>query len=119
MEKTIRIDGKDYKTKSSAYTQFAYKDATGRSLLKDITDLQKIDLTNLKEHLEVLDTLNASVLQIAYVMIKEADDKQVGSFEEFIKSINDLYVDTQWIKDTISVAVSPISNGLPKENKSN
>lgn len=119
MEKTIRIDGKDYKMKSSAYTQFAYKNETGRSMLKDITDLQHVDLKNIKDNLDILDNLNYTILQIAYVMIKEADDKQVGSFEEFVKGISDIYGDIQWINDTIEVAISPLSKGLSKKSETN
>ncbi len=42
MKKIITIDGKEYEMKSSAYTQFAYKNLTGRSLLSDISDISKL-----------------------------------------------------------------------------
>ena len=64
MEKTIRIDGKDYKMKSSAYTQFAYKNETGRGLLSDIMDLQKLNLDNVNENVDIIDKLNATVQRL-------------------------------------------------------
>lgn len=119
MEKTIRIDGKDYKMKSSAYTQFAYKNETGRGLLSDIMDLQKLNLDKVNENVDIIDKLNATVLQMAYCMIKEADKSQVSNFEEFLRSIENLYDNTEWITETIELATSPLSRGLLKESKTN
>ena len=41
MRKNIKIGNKEYEMSSSAYTQFKYKNDTGRSLLKDLTEFGK------------------------------------------------------------------------------
>ena len=111
MEKTIKISGKEFKMKSSAYTQFAYRDETGRGLMNDLQELTKLDMDNLDNNLEVIDTLNNMVLRMAYVMIKEADKNQVGGFEDFLKGLDNLYTNTEWINETIELAISPLSRG--------
>ena len=87
MKKIINISGKDYTMQSSAYTQFAYKDLTGRSLLNDLQE-------------------------ISYVMIQEADSSQVNDYVSFLKSIDDLYTDPNWIEEVILLACTPISGRL-------
>lgn len=111
MEKTIKICDKEYKMKSSAYTQFAYKNETGRGLMNDLQELTKLDLDNLEGNFEVIDLLNNLVLRMAYVMIKEADKNQVGGFDEFLKDIDNLYKETEWMTETIELAISPLSRG--------
>lgn len=111
MEKTIKISGKEFKMKSSAYTQFAYKDATGRGLMKDLQELSKMNLENLDENLELIDDLNSMALKMAYVMIKEADKNQVGNFEDFLKDLDSLYEDIDWLNEVITLAISPLQRG--------
>lgn len=107
MVKTIKIDGKSYDMKSSAYTQFAYKNETGRSLLDDIQHLQNINV----EEYSNLDNFIELITDISYVMIKEADEKQVQNKIEFLKGINNLLEDTDWITQVIELAIMPLSRG--------
>lgn len=114
MKKIISIDGKEYTMKSSAYTQFAYKDMTGRSFLKD---MQKVinavaDRKKLEEDLSLLDEITLLVLDAAYIMITEADDSQVGTKEDFYKTVESVYDDFKWIEETILLACTPISRQL-------
>lgn len=51
MRKVIKIGDKEYSMKASAYTQFKYKNDTGRSLLCDIQSLS--DLQNLEDKEQV------------------------------------------------------------------
>lgn len=112
MKKIVNISGKEYTIKSSAYTQFKYKDETGRKMLKDLQDLAKLQNANEEEMLESLDDLTEIILKMAYVMIEEADSTQVKSYEEFLKSIDNIYENTDWINDVVEVATSPISRGV-------
>lgn len=112
MKKIVNISGKEYTIKSSAYTQFKYKDETGRKMLKDLQDLAKLQNANEEEMLECLDDLTEIILKMAYVMIEEADSTQVKSYEEFLKSIDNIYEKTDWINDVVEVATSPISRGV-------
>lgn len=112
MVKTIKISGKDYDMKASAFTQFAYKDETGRSLLSDIQSLSDIHT----EEADKIEHLVNILLDVSYVMIKEADPKQVANKEEFMKSINDLFSDNSWISEVVELAISPLSGGNIKES---
>ncbi len=114
MVKTIRIDGKDYDMKSSAYTQFAYKNQTGRSFLSDIQKLTglKDNISNLME----VDGLIEVLLDISFVMIQESDPTRFKNEEEFIKSIGVLFDEPKWIEEVIELAIMPLSTGNTKTN---
>ena len=112
MKKVVRIDNKDYTMKASAFTQFAYKDLTGRSFLNDIQELTKYVDGELG--LEQLDIISELLLKIAYVMIKEADPNQVDNYEDFLKGIDNLYDDIDWIEEVIFLGCTPISRQLQK-----
>ena len=85
MKKAITISGKTYMMQSSAYTQFKYKNDTGRNLLQDINKLSKMKPDNKDDIMNDLNDFLSKVLQLTYVMIEEADPKQVASFETFLK----------------------------------
>ncbi len=116
MKKIIKIDNKEYEMKSSAYTQFAYKNMTGRSLLSDLKEFIKLEITDNLD-LEVLDKISEPILDIAYVMIQEADPSQVKTKEEFLLGIESLYDNIDWISEVILLACNPISRQLQNENK--
>ena len=112
MRKTITINGKEYIAKASAYTQFKYKNDTGRRM---ISDLQKIgELANKpeSEQIEGIEDLIELSLKMAYIMIEEADSKQVSSYDDFLKSIDELFDNQEWITDVITLASSPFSGGI-------
>ena len=113
MKKIINVGGKDYTMKSSAFTQFAYKDMTGRSLLADIQSLQDLDTTDMT----VIDNLTEVLLKLSYVMLDEADNTQAKSYEDFIKSIDNLYDEPKWIEEVISLAMTPLSSGNLQKSK--
>lgn len=115
MRKVITIGGKEYSMKASAYTQFAYKNETGRSFLQDIKKLTELTKNN-EIALDVLDELSDLLLKMSYVMIEEADSKQVPSYDDFLKGIENLYDDNTWITEVVMLACSPISRQL-QENQ--
>lgn len=108
MERIIRISNKDYKMKSSALTQFSYRNETGRSFLKD---LNKITTLN-AEDMEQLDEITDLILKVAYIMTKEADKTQVANYEEFLSNIENLYDNVEWINEVLELACSPLSGQL-------
>lgn len=112
MKKIVNIGGKEYTMKSSAYTQFKYKDDTGRRMLSDLQEITKLQGKKQEEMIEGMDDLTEIVLRMAYVMIEEADSSQVKSYEEFLKSIDSLYDNVEWISEVIELATSPISRGI-------
>ena len=113
MEKTIKIGEKEFKLHSSALTQFSYKNETGRSLLEDIKKLIPLAEMNITaENMEILDNITELVLPLTYVMVKEYDKSQALNYEEFLKSIDDLYGNLDWINEVIITGCSPISRQL-------
>lgn len=111
MVKTITISGKEYKMKSSAYTQFKYKNDTGRKMLKDLEDLTKLQNEGSLFALDTLDEISDVILKMAYTMIEEADPSQVKGYDEFLKSIENLLENTDWMIQVIELAIAPISGG--------
>lgn len=116
MKKIITIDGKEYEMKSSAYTQFAYKNLTGRSLLKDIQNISN-DADKIQEDMSLIDEITEPLLDISFVMIQEANQEQVKTKEEFYKSIDSIYDDNAWIQEVMTLAINPISRQLQNEIK--
>lgn len=118
MKKTIKIGNKEYFMASSAYTQFAYKDETGRSLLSDLQSV--INLKSKKEKdfkVDDLDLVTELLLKVSYVMIKEAGESQVEDYISFMKGIEDLYSDQTWYTEVLGLACNPISGRLQTNNK--
>ena len=116
MKKIINIDGKEYTIKSSAFTQFAYKDMTGRSLLKDLQSMiDVVSKENIEKDMSVLEQFIEPILDMTYIMLNEADEKQVSSKDDFLKNIECLYDDWKWIEDVIFMAVNPLSRQLQKD----
>lgn len=112
MKRIIKIGNKEYEMKSSAYTQFKYKNDTGRKLLEDLQNLTQLQDKEESEMIASIDDLTDIVLRISYVMIEEADQSQVTTFEDFLKGIDGLFDNTEWINEVISLAVAPISRGI-------
>ena len=122
MRKNIKIGNIDYEMSSSAYTQFKYKNDTGRSLLKDLTEFGKRyenqDEKDIFKSIDSLDDTMNLVLRLAYVMITEADNKQVGTFEDFLKQTDNYLDDSEWIGEVVELATSPLSGNI-QANKTN
>lgn len=113
MKKIINIDGKDYTMKSSAFTQFAYKNLTGRSLLKDIQKITEL-AGKVENDYSVVDELTEPLLDLSYVMIDEADSNQVKTKDEFIKGIDNLFNNFDWVNEVVLLALNPLSGQLQK-----
>lgn len=112
MKKIINIGGKDYTLKASAYTQFKYRNDTGRKMLQDLQELAKLQSADEDTMIGGIEDLTEMVLKMAYVMIEEADSTQVKSYDEFLKGIENLYDDINWINEVIELATSPLSRGI-------
>lgn len=116
MIKTIKLGGKEYQMKASAFTQFAYKNETGRSLLDDIsklTQLQDFDSDDMAESIKSLEPVINIVLDVSYIMINEATPNTFANRDEFYKSIDSILDEDNLnsITDIITLALSPIYRG--------
>lgn len=119
MKKIININGKEYSAKSSAYTQFKYKNDTGRRMITDLQNLAKLVERSEEEQVEGIEELLEIVLKMAYIMIEEADPSQVSSYEDFLKSIDGLFDNQQWMLDIFELASSPLSRGIKINSQDN
>ena len=117
MKKVVTINNKEYNAKSSAYTQFKYKNDTGRSLMSDLQKISKLDKLDLDGQVEGIDDLLETVLKMAYIMIEEADPNQVTSFEDWLKELDGLFDEQQWLVDIIELAQSPFSRGTKTDSQ--
>lgn len=111
MKKQVTISGKDYFMQSSAYTQFKYKNDTGRGMLQDLQTFANSKNVE-SDLLNNVDGITEMILKMAYIMIEEADSKQVTNYEDFLKGIDGLYDDTTWITSVLELAASPFSRGI-------
>jgi len=112
MKKIIKIGNTEYSMKASAYTQFKYKNDTGRKMLEDLQGLTKLQDREESELIGSIEDLTEIVLRMAYIMIEEADATQVKTFDDFLKGIDGLYDNTDWINQVIELATSPFSRGV-------
>lgn len=122
MEKIITISDKNFSMKSSAITQFKYKDETGRSLIKDLTrlleykDIKKIEKIDIQKQVDILDEIEELLFKISYVMIKEYDSShnstQVIDYEDFLSNIDGL--DDKCYIPILELACNPLSRQLQK-----
>ncbi len=126
--KTITIDGKEYNIKCTAYTKFQYKQLFNRGIFQDIKVLNQMEITREKtikkakeenpnitnEELdslvgmavfEDLDDVIDVMLRIAYVEILTANPK-FKSFEDFIKSIENIKINEAWVSEVTELAVN-------------
>ena len=114
----INISGKDYFIASSAYTQFAYKEFTNRSMLNDIQRLITLEEkmenfdSNDSKSLGLIEKANEIFLKLTYVMIREADSSQVSSFEEFLKGVGTIYDNKEWLEKIMKLSCLPLSGQL-------
>lgn len=111
MRKVVKIGDKEYSMKSSAYTQFKYKNDTGRRLLEDINKISKMSTSDTDGAIQLTDDLLELVLTMAYIMIDEADDKQVTTYEEFLKSV-DVVFDVDLMNEVLECAIAPFQGGI-------
>lgn len=125
----MKINGKEYKVDSSAYTAILYKSKFGTGIFSDLKKVQEVGLKqqeamdklkkenpklteeeiNEKSSLAIMDSLDDFIYVIekmAYILIVSADSSQVGSFEDFLKSIPKVKLDDQWIVEVTNKMVS-------------
>lgn len=112
MKKVLKIGEKEYTLKSSAYTQFKYRNDTGRKMLDDIQEVAKMSELPEDKQVGKIEDLIELLLKMAYIMIEESDSSQVTTFEDFLKSIDGIFDNTDWINGVIELASSPFSRGL-------
>lgn len=116
--KEITIGTKKFNMKASAYTQFKYKDITGRSLIKDLTELGKkyenfgdVKEEEALERYDDLDDFIMTALRIAYIMSMEGKAFN-GTFENYLMEIDSYLDNTDWIGEVVELALSPLSRNI-------
>lgn len=122
MLKTVRIGNKDYNMKSSAFTPFKYENDYGTDFLKDINQINKMNvkISELPEEernnawMDELSGIMKLILRIAYTMIIEYDGKFM-SYEEWLKELDNIFADFDWVQEVMECAMSTFQRRV--ENK--
>lgn len=126
MSKKITIDGKEYDIACTAYTRFQYKKLFGNGMMADIKKLS--DLSQKQEELrkelkknkklsdeDIEAKVNSMFLdevddfvevleKIAYSLIVTANPN-IGTFEDFLKGINNIDLSSNWVSEVTETAV--------------
>jgi len=92
MEKTLVIQGREYRLKSSLFSIISYKNTFGTELFSDISVLDK--LTN-KEELTTLSTIIDVIFKITFILHKpftnQSYDEFLGGFDfSILSDVNEL-----------------------------
>ncbi len=124
--KEIEIDGKKYEINCTAYTRFQYKKIFGVGIFEDINTLNNFNSSFEKERvrlrnegktdeeiqqsidsilLDKLDDFIDAVERIAYIEIYTANP-QIGSFDNWLRSINQISLSDKWIAEVTEYAVN-------------
>ncbi len=124
--KTIKICGKEYPISCNAFTRFQYKTIFGKGIFADIKILNDFSekQENLRKELEKQELsqeeidkkINSMMLEnvddfidviekIAYILIYTADSK-IGSFEDWLKGIEQIELSANWISEVTELAVN-------------
>ena len=124
--KTIEICGKEYPISCNAFTRFQYKTIFGKGIFADIKILNDFSekQENLRKELEKQELsqeeidkkINSMMLEnvddfidviekIAYILIYTADSK-IGSFEDWLKGIEQIELSASWISEVTELAVN-------------
>lgn len=124
--KKITICNKEFNIDCNAYTRFQYKSVFGKGIFSDIKILS--DYSDKQENLrkklkdegktdeEIEKQVNSEMMtnlddfidvieKIAYILIYTADNK-IGSFENWLKSIEKIDLSESWIAEVTEFAVS-------------
>lgn len=114
MKKEIKIGSVSFPVQSSAFTPFAYRNFTGRELLADLMKMEKSlqeVQTDENKAPDVVSGLLSDILQLAYVMNKEADNA-VTTFEEWLKQFDGILDDNSWLAEVVATAAATFRRNI-------
>lgn len=119
----ITICGKTYQTKCTAYTRFEYKQIFGVGIFQDLAKLNDLNVKQeaIRESMkgksdqEIQNAINMVMLEnvddfidtierITYIFIK--DNEGVGTFKEWLQSLDKIELSDSWIQEVTELAVS-------------
>lgn len=124
--KKITICDKEYEISCNAFTRFQYKTIFGKGIFADIKVLNEFSEKQEKlrkklissgktdeeiekeinlEMLENLDDFIDVIERITYILLYTADEN-VGTFDEWLKSLNKIDLSADWIGEVTELAVS-------------
>lgn len=100
---------------SSAWTQFKYKNETGRSLIKDLSKIadkynEIKDKDEIEQFSELEDFIDL-VLRVAYIMSLEGKSI-TGSYEDFLMQIDSYMDNLDWFGEVMELAISPLQRNV-------
>lgn len=129
MKDIIKINDKEYKIVSNAFTPIEYKNHFQRKMIEDVNKVilasAKIlgDIGELKKYIETIgitenqvenqveerlitwSDLTENIIPITWILI---DENQRPSFKEFAESIDEIKIGDSWLTSVISMLASSI-----------
>lgn len=116
MVKNVKIGKQSYDMKSSVLTLETYKRLYDKDLMKVVSDLHEDYSSALgtNDWMSKIQTIMLDVLKIAHVMIQEQNPSFM-SYEDWIKDLDGLLDEPQWITEVLGVAMSTFRTGLFKK----
>lgn len=117
MEKTLHIQNKELKLKSSLFTIISYKNTFGSELFSDIAVLDK--LANKKNDLSQLSTVIDVIFRITYVLhkpyTKESYDEFLHGFDfSVLSDVKDLELISNTIAELLGTVKEVGSSDIKK-----
>ncbi len=109
MEKTLHIQDKDYKLKSSLFTIISYKNTFGTELFSDISVLDQLSQNN---NISSLSTVIDVIFKITYVLHKPYTKSSYDEFlQEFDFSVLSNTEELESIANTIAELLGTVKEG--------
>jgi len=109
MEKTLRIQDKDYKLKSSLFTIISYKNTFGSELFSDISVLDQLSQHN---NLSALSTVIDVIFRITYILHKQFTKSSYDEFlQEFDFTVLSNTQELESIANTIAELLGTVKEG--------
>ena len=125
MKDIIKINDKEYKIVSNAFTPIEYKNHFQRKMIEDVNKVilasAKIlgDIGELKKYIETIgitenqveerlttwSDITENIIPITWILI---DENQRPSFKEFAESIDEIKIGDSWLTSVISMLASSI-----------
>ena len=65
-----------------------------------------------KDSLSQIDEIVETLLRIAFIMTNERDKNQANTFEDFLKQIDNYFIETSWLNEVVELATSPFQRGV-------
>lgn len=121
--RAININGKDYNIDCNSWTYIQFKKVFGTGIFADISIIRDYLIKQTETMIKIKESKNPTesiskymqedisefieaITRITYIMIYTANDGVLSSYDEWLRSIERIRVDDDWIVEVTEFAVS-------------